>query len=141
MARAGGDGEPARALVHIESDKLGGRDRYGPVLGRLYPGRPIDIVEQGGKCSRYRVNAATGAFTVRFRSKADGRCFVVALSSMLAKYLRELAMGALNAWFIERKPGLQPTAGYVQDARRFLADLGDTLEDLPVPRDWLIRSR
>jgi hypothetical protein len=32
-------------------------------------------------------------------------------------------MHAFNAWFAERIPSLQPTAGYPEDAVRWLADV------------------
>jgi ribonuclease HII len=43
----------------------------------------------------------------------------VALASMTAKYLRELAMIAFNEEWSRRVPGLAPTAGYPVDAARW----------------------
>jgi hypothetical protein len=38
---------------------------------------------------------------------------------MTSKYLRELAMRAFNDFWCTRVPGLEPTAGYPGDSRRF----------------------
>jgi hypothetical protein len=59
---------------------------------------------------------------------------------MTAKYLRELRMARLNAFFAERLPGLAPTAGYVQDGRRFLAEIEPLLASAGVQRDALVRA-
>lgn len=40
---------------------------------------------------------------------------------MTAKYVRELAMRAFNAWWCGRAPGLAATAGYPLDAARWRA--------------------
>ena len=54
---------------------------------------------------------------------AEALAFEVALASMLAKYLRELFVEALNRWFVARVPHLTRTAGYYTDGLRFLGDL------------------
>ena len=60
---------------------------------------------------------------------------------MTAKYVRELFMEAFNDFFAARRSGLRRTAGYTVDGRRFLADIGDLLEDLEWTTDNLIRDR
>ena len=55
--------------------------------------------------------------TISFRCQGE-RALPVALASMTAKYLRELAMRAFNDYWCRRFP-IAPTAGYSQDARRF----------------------
>jgi len=47
---------------------------------------------------------------------------------MTAKYLRETAMRAFNAFWAERVPGLRPTAGYPGDARRFREEIADRMD-------------
>ena len=65
----------------------------------------------------------------------------VALASMTAKYLRELAMLAFNAWWCERVPGLRPTAGYPGDARRFKEDIAQKQRRLKIEDAMLWRER
>jgi hypothetical protein len=60
---------------------------------------------------------------------------------MLAKYLRELFMDQLNAWFQARLPGLKATAGYATDANRFLLDVEPALPRLGLTREALVRAR
>ena len=66
-----------------------------------------------------------------FQTKAE-RHLPAALASMASKYLRELAMRALNAFWCGRSPGLRPTAGYPQDAKRFRADIAHALAELQI---------
>ena len=70
--------------------------------------------------------------------KGDGKHAPVALASVLAKTVRELFMESLNTWFAEQVPGVRPTAGYPQDARRFLEDVASVL-DRAAPRSQLVR--
>jgi len=51
---------------------------------------------------------------------------------MASKYLREMAMRAFNQFWCDRVPGLQPTAGYPQDAKRFRADIAETQKRLHI---------
>ena len=60
---------------------------------------------------------------------------------MAAKLTRELFMGRLNAWFVERLPSLRPTAGYVEDGRRFLVDATPVLRSEQVDLRRFVRSR
>ena len=65
----------------------------------------------------------------------------VALASMLSKYLRELHMLVFNRYWNSYEEKLKPTAGYVLDARRFLADTADLRNRLETDPGLLIRSR
>jgi len=60
---------------------------------------------------------------------------------MTAKYHRELAMQALNAYWKEKIPGLRPTAGYPVDAKRFKADIADMQKKLGIDDRDLWRNR
>ena len=48
---------------------------------------------------------------------------------MAAKLVRELAMMRFNTYWCTRIPELKPTAGYVQDARRWLGDTREHITD------------
>ena len=67
--------------------------------------------------------------------------FSVALASCAAKYAREACMAAFNAYSRVLDPDLVPTAGYVTDARRWLAQAGAAIERSGLPREVLVRSR
>jgi hypothetical protein len=64
----------------------------------------------------------------------------VALASMTAKYVRELLMMRLNRYFRSHMPELKPTAGYVEDGRRYIGDIEPLIARLGVDRRSLIRS-
>ena len=51
-------------------------------------------------------------------------------------------MRALNTYWSEHAPGIKPTKGYVQDGRRFLADLEAACpSELARHRAILVRNR
>ncbi len=120
------------ASVRVVCDKLGGRDSYAPVLERFFPGWECDVVEQGAARSVYDVGpgrAKTNTQTVRFvfQPEAEDAHLPVALASMIAKYVRDLAMHRFNRYWSSRLPELKPTAGYRADARRWLEDASPVL--------------
>ncbi|MHC4884346.1 MAG: ribonuclease H family protein [Planctomycetota bacterium] len=127
--------------ITITVDKQGGRDRYHPFLLSLFSEYWIDILEEGRYGSKYRIRRESGEICIRFEPKADGNAFCVALSSMIAKYLRERFMHDLNAYFIERLPELKPTAGYPGDAPRFLEEIEGIIEEEGIAREALVRCR
>jgi hypothetical protein len=127
--------------LHVTCDKQGGRAAYAGLLGRAFPRCPIEIDVEGQLMSSYRVKTRRGVVRITFRAKADSTSLPVALASMTCKYLRELFMDLLNAWFQARVPGLRPTAGYAKDAGRFLKDVGAALPGMGVPMNTLVRAR
>lgn len=124
------DGDARRITV----DRQGGRRYYGEWLTEIMPGAPLRAVEEGPKRSAYRA----GNCHVEFLVGADGIRMETALASMVAKYVRESAMRLFNSWWAEKVPEIRPTAGYPQDAKRFIADL-DAAGAIPEDRDSLIR--
>ena len=65
----------------------------------------------------------------------------MALASILAKTLREQCMAALNAWFVEQRPQLRPSAGYGSDGQRFAAEVAELLAERDLDPGLLIRCR
>ncbi|MCK6447538.1 MAG: hypothetical protein L6Q99_14195 [Planctomycetes bacterium] len=124
-------------------DRQGGRAHYGGLLGRLYPGAAVELVREDDGLSEYTVVERSGPrrMQILFAEKAERRSFAVALASCLAKYARETAMDAFNAYFRELSPTLAPTAGYTTDGRRWLEDAADLLARLELPRECLVRER
>lgn len=104
-------------------DKQGGRNDYLHFLVALFPGVWPQEVEAGAERSVYRLRRPGAMMEIRFQAKADRDSFATALASLAAKYVRERAMAELNAWFRERIPGLTDTAGYPQDAKRWLGEV------------------
>ena len=117
--------------ISVVCDKHGGRNRYGPLLAAHFPEWLVEVHGEGRARSVYRFGPPQRRIEVCFRTKAES-ALPAALASMASKYLRELAMRALNDYWRGRVPGLQPTAGYPQDAKRFRLDIAETRAKLHI---------
>ncbi len=123
----------------IWCDKAGGRAAYAEPLRRAYPELapagavdlplvhgPAMVLERLGEASErshYRMRSPNRRVELGFVMGGD-RCDPrISWASILAKYLRELIMRSLNRYFIAKLADLRPTAGYPEDARRFIADV------------------
>ncbi len=104
--------------ISVMCDKHGGRNCYGPLLMEHFPDLMIEIHGESRQQSVYRFGPNERQIEFCFRANAE-HCLPAALASMASKYLRELAMQPFNEFWCSRVPGLAPTAGYPQDARRF----------------------
>ena len=119
----------------IVADKHGGRNRYDTLLSDAF-GLPVECLTEGANQSLYRV----GRGELRFQPRAEIHG-PVALASMTAKYLRELAMHQFNRFWQDRIPGLKPTQGYPVDAKRFRDEIAREHHRLQIPDDCLWRAR
>ena len=119
---SGGDGP-----VRVVCDRQSGRLDYENIIARAFPGEPVALDVRTHRASRYLVR--DGRVALHFETEAEDRHLPVALASMAAKLVRELMMARFNRFFAARCPGVRPTAGYVLDARRWLDDTRDTLDD------------
>ena len=125
--------------LQIHCDKHGGRNQYSHILQQLFPDYLVEIHEESREISRYAWGPPEQRVHCRFVAK--GESFLpAALASMFAKYTRELTMDAFNAWWAQHLPEIKPTAGYPQDAKRFLAEIEPLLEPLGIYRDVLWRN-
>ncbi len=111
--------------TRIVLDRQGGRTRYEAALSHVF-GRPLRTLAEAAEASTYEFADIPNA-RVRVQAKAEDAHFPVALASMQAKLVRELSMERFNAYWAQRRAGVKPTAGYVTDARRWLADMDGAL--------------
>ena len=93
--------------VSLVCDKHGGRNHYGPLLAEHFPGWWIEVRGEGQKRSNYRFGPSERRVDVCFRTQGES-CLPAALASMASKYLRELAMRALNDYWRRRVPESAP---------------------------------
>lgn len=122
----------------VAIDRQGGRASYTAELeAHVARGAAVRTVREDGEISTYAVG--DGLF-VSFEVEAEARHLPVALASMAAKYTRELSMARLNAYFSTFLPDLAPTAGYVEDGRRFLAEVKPILAREGIPHDAFVRT-
>jgi len=126
--------------VSVVCDKHGGRDRYAGLVFHHFPDWFIEICAEGRAQSMYRFGPPERRIEIRFSAKAESH-LPVALASMASKYLRELAMRAVNTFWCCRVPGLTPTAGYPQDARRFMDAIADARAALGIADRMLWRTK
>ncbi|HEY0981691.1 MULTISPECIES: hypothetical protein [unclassified Schlesneria] len=127
---------PDETETFIVGDKHGGRNRYDQLLSEVLDGDMIFRLAEGEERSDYRV----GKSLLRFQPRAEEHG-PVALASMTAKYVRELAMARFNSFWSNHQTGLKPTQGYPLDARRFRDDIAETQRKLAISDDILWRSR
>ncbi len=121
-------GSGADAVVpRVVVDRQGGRAAYGGVLNRAFPDAIVTTIGESATNSSYElrgIGEAEGrAMRVRFQTEAEASHFPVALASMTAKLVRELAMARFNRAWCERIAELKPTAGYALDGERWLNDV------------------
>jgi hypothetical protein len=118
-------------------DRHGGRRRYAPVVSRAFAAPLVRTVEETAARSAYVLDEP--ACRIEFCVGGESR-LPVAVASMTAKYVRELAMHAFNAFWAARQPGLVPTAGYPVDAVRWRRDADAAVRDAGLHWDDLWRQ-
>lgn len=111
--------------TRIVLDRQGGRTRYSDALAHVF-GLPVRTLAEAPEASTYEFEGLPNA-RVRVQAKAEDDHLPVALASMQAKLVRELAMERFNAYWRQRRPDVKPTAGYTTDARRWLSDMGEAI--------------
>ena len=122
-------------------DKLGGRERYDDLLEDVLGDAQPERAKMGRDVSVYEYSHGGGRVRVLFIKSGEEKALPVALASMFSKYVRELFLIQLNAWFCERLPGLKPTAGYHKDGWRFVNETKSYREENGIPKKLLVRSR
>jgi hypothetical protein len=117
-------------------DRHGGRRRYAGLLAERFD-IPLVVPEvEAADRSCYELPGAD--CRVEFHVGGEARP-PVALASMTAKYVRELAMLAFNELWSRRVPGLAPTAGYPVDAARWRREAAAAVERAGLHWDELWR--
>ncbi len=124
----------------VIGDKHGARNAYAGMLASAVPESHIEIQHEGNAESRYRWTFGGRSIDIRFCVKGE-RWVPVALASMTAKYLREVAMRVFNAYWCRHIPGLHPTAGYPQDAKRFRREIDAKRSELGIEEHCLWRVK
>lgn len=124
----------------VVCDKLGGRKMYGDWLLGLLPFWQLDTEQERQRRSAYTIRQGDLELRFRFLVEGEDQEVEIALASCLAKYVREVMMTLFNRYWERRRKDVQPTAGYWQDAGRWLeAMAGDAAFE--AARDRLVRRR
>lgn len=127
--------------IVIYSDKLGGRHFYWPMLLKCFTGRWVTPVCEKARESRYRLDGNTRVIHVQFLPRAEMSSMVVALASMLAKYVREIWMSQFHRFWQRYVPDLDTTGGYLPHARPWYARIAPLLAEVGVHPDEVWRRR
>ncbi len=127
--------------LRVVVDRQGGRLRYREPLMAAFPNREFSIVAEAPERSAYQLRKAAESIDIEFLVDGETHQLPVALGSVFSKYLRELLMASFNRYWSERVEDLKPTAGYYQDAQRFLRDIAPAIAKEQTQQSWLVRSR
>ncbi len=131
------DAHPGRE-ISLRIGKLSGRTFYLRPLHERF-GVPVMAAEESRGVSTYRLHEGGRVATLSFIRDGDRTEFPIALSSIIAKYLREGWMKLFNVYWSKRVADLRPTAGYGTDAMRFYEAIKGRL--LPLSEREVLRSR
>ena len=125
-----------RGPIRFVVGKQGGRHFYLRDIQELVS-PTVMVVEETPRRSVYTIPGAS----IEFLVDAEDQHELVALASMIGKYVRECAMRLFNEWFAARRADLRPTAGYGADGRRFFRDIAPLLEELRIEKERVVRLR
>ena len=128
--------KPDETDTFVVGDKHGGRNRYDELLAEILDDEMIYRMEESAERSDYRV----GQTQLRFQPRAE-EYGPVALASMVAKFVREIAMTHFNRFWVKRVDGLKPTQGYPVDAHRFREQIAAMQKELGIDDEILWRCR
>lgn len=125
----------------IQCDKHGGRNFYAAMVQQAFPDGWVVAEKESALESRYRVEMLDRPVTITFKPRADAESVAVALASMTAKYLREVCMRQFNRFWAKHVPGIEPTAGYPNDAKRFYSQIQPAMAKLGLTADQVWRKK
>ena len=120
----------------VTCDKHGGRNQYAALLSETFGDLFIPRLEESAERSRYKLRDGE----VRFQVRAE-QFLPTAAASILSKYLREIAMEQFNTFWVSKIPGLKPTKGYPEDAKRYRREIAGMQKSLGIPDQILWRDR
>lgn len=127
--------------IHLVLDRQGGRQRYEELLATELPFQSLSVLREDREACELLLVRGRARMKLEVRPKAEDSSLPVAVASCLAKQAREGAMESFNAWFGGHQSDLTPTAGYVEDGRRWLAEAGPALSGSGVSAERLVRTR
>jgi len=138
----GGGGGTSGGGVIATVDRQSGRSHYRELLSQSFPEATVQVIEEGKDASVYllRDDDSNRTMRVAFEVKADDTHLTVALASMMSKYVRQLLMQRMQAWFAQRLPEVKPTQGYGADGKRFWRDIQPRLAELSIAPDAIRRE-
>jgi hypothetical protein len=129
--------QAAEQRCRIVCDKHGGRNRYHALIQEHLTDDWVWVTRESQAESCYRWGPG---HEIVFRVGGEWH-LPAGMASMIAKYLREQAMRAWNAYWLSHRAGLRPTAGYPGDAKRFFREIEPLLKDIGLDKARVWRNR
>ena len=126
--------------IRILCDKHGGRNHYRSFLEKILQASDVEVQGESTSESIYRFHHRDQPVEISFSAKGESQ-LPTALSSMLAKYIREIVMGIWNDYWTQAVEGLEPTKGYPVDAARFYAQIKPHLRARKIDDELVWRCR
>lgn len=120
-------------------DRQGGRKSYSQLLTLLFPHSEVMTLHENPLSSQYMINDEIRTMHVVIQVESEKRHLPVALSSMVAKYIRELLMKRFHRFWKIHAPGVKSTFGYFGDGKRFLQEIEPIISKINIDRRKLIR--
>ena len=127
--------------LQIVIDRQGSREHYTEPLRRMFSQMDLTVLKENDKLSSYELSGGGKTIRLHFIVKADDNYLPAALASMTSKFLRELLIHRINAYFATHCAELKPTAGYWKDGCRFIEDLKKHIPHIEYNQQQLIRCR
>lgn len=127
--------------LQIVIDRQGGRTHYTQPLRRMFSQMNLTVLKENDKLSSYELTGSDKTVRLHFIVKADDNHLPAALASMTSKFLREILIQRINAYFATHCADLKPTAGYWKDGCRFIEDLKKLIPHIEYNHHQLIRCR
>jgi len=127
--------------MRIIVDRQGGRTHYREILQRIFPDSKMKVLQETDKRSEYLLQDGGRKVEILFVTKGETEAMVVALASMVSKYIREMMMEQFNRFWADRVRGVKPTAGYYVDGRRFFSEIKSEFEKLGLDRKTIYRVK
>jgi ribonuclease HII len=132
----GNCGDDLLSGVLVLCDKHGGRNCYVELLSRYFRDDLVCVKVESREVSIYKLRG------IEFRFIAKGESQVpIALASMFSKYIRELLMHRFNFFWQTKIPTIKPTAGYPEDAKRFIKEIENVLQELKIDKNEIWRLK
>ncbi|MFO0661848.1 MAG: hypothetical protein U0165_18745 [Polyangiaceae bacterium] len=117
--------------------KVGGLGKYLPHLRLLTA--PATIEQEERRCATYRI---AGLGRVSFVQDADASEPLVAIASLVGKYVREITMGTITSFYRQRDPSLADVSGYHDPVtRKFVLATAPIRENEKIPNRCFLRPR
>lgn len=124
----------------ITCDRHGGRKSYHSSIQQFLTEDWITIESESPQRSTYRWRNRDQEYSIDFVTKGE-RFPEVGLASMVSKYVREITMRNWNIYWLEKIPGIKPTAGYPVDAKRFFEEIKPMTSKVGISTDQIWRCR